>query len=112
MFNKTVKELSLGLAQGEFSSVELTQHYLDRIKEKDGENDKSSNLNRQNVFRLNLGISKESFLALFGEKPKRPKAGCVIDLPFDFSKLDEIMPHPVYGWMNWIFIWSHLMGNF
>jgi len=36
MFNKTVKELSLGLAQGEFSSVELTQHYLDRIKEKDG----------------------------------------------------------------------------
>mgnify|MGYP000367810504 FL=1 len=35
MFNKTVKELSLGLAQGEFSSVELTQHYLDRIKEKD-----------------------------------------------------------------------------
>jgi len=36
MFNKTVKELSQGLAQGEFSSVELTQHYLDRIKEKDG----------------------------------------------------------------------------
>ncbi|MFT7185616.1 MAG: aspartyl-tRNA(Asn)/glutamyl-tRNA(Gln) amidotransferase subunit A [Pseudohongiellaceae bacterium] len=36
MFNKTVKELSLGLAQGEFSSLELTQHYLDRIKEKDG----------------------------------------------------------------------------
>jgi len=35
MFNKTVKELSQGLAQGEFSSVELTQHYLDRIKEKD-----------------------------------------------------------------------------
>ena len=37
MFNKTVKELSLGLSQGEFSSVELTQHYLDRIKAKDGE---------------------------------------------------------------------------
>lgn len=36
MFNKTVKELSQGLAQGEFSSLELTQHYLDRIKEKDG----------------------------------------------------------------------------
>ncbi len=37
MFNKTVKELSIGLSQGEFSSVELTQHYLDRIKAKDGE---------------------------------------------------------------------------
>jgi aspartyl-tRNA(Asn)/glutamyl-tRNA(Gln) amidotransferase subunit A len=31
MFNKTVKELSTGLAKGEFSSVELTQLYLDRI---------------------------------------------------------------------------------
>lgn len=35
MFNKTVKELSTGLANGEFSSVELTQHYLDRIHQFD-----------------------------------------------------------------------------
>ena len=36
MFNKTVKELSNGLANGEFSSVEITQAYLDRIKKYDG----------------------------------------------------------------------------
>ena len=36
MFNKTVKELSSGLAKGEFSSTELTQHFLDRIKQLDG----------------------------------------------------------------------------
>lgn len=35
MFNKTVKELSTGLANGEFSSVELTQQYLDRINKLD-----------------------------------------------------------------------------
>tara|TARA_R110002167_G_scaffold17840_6_gene67761 strand:+ start:1305 stop:2762 length:1458 start_codon:yes stop_codon:yes gene_type:complete len=35
MFNKTVKELSTGLANGEFSSVELTQLYLDRINKFD-----------------------------------------------------------------------------
>ena len=35
MFNKTVKELSSGLANGEFSSVEITQKYLDRIKKYD-----------------------------------------------------------------------------
>jgi predicted DNA-binding protein (MmcQ/YjbR family) len=23
-------------------------------------------------------------------------------MPYDFSKLDKIMPHPVYGWMSWI----------
>lgn len=35
MFNNTVKELSDGLAKGKFSSTELTQHYLERIKKLD-----------------------------------------------------------------------------
>lgn len=32
MHNKSITELSEGLAQGEFSSEELTQHYLERIE--------------------------------------------------------------------------------
>ncbi|WP_250657288.1 Asp-tRNA(Asn)/Glu-tRNA(Gln) amidotransferase subunit GatA [Alkalimarinus coralli] len=35
MHNKTVAELSKGLATGEFSSVELTQHFLNRIAKQD-----------------------------------------------------------------------------
>jgi len=35
MLNKTVKELSLGLEKGEFSSVELSQFYLQRIDKLD-----------------------------------------------------------------------------
>lgn len=35
MFNKTVKELSIGLAKGDYSSVELTQMFLNRIKQHD-----------------------------------------------------------------------------
>ncbi|MDC0661731.1 Asp-tRNA(Asn)/Glu-tRNA(Gln) amidotransferase subunit GatA [Marinobacter sp. SS21] len=35
MHNKTVAELSRDLAAGEVSSVELTQHFLDRIKQED-----------------------------------------------------------------------------
>ncbi|MDH5592041.1 MAG: amidase family protein, partial [Gammaproteobacteria bacterium] len=31
MHNKSLSELSASLHNGEFSSVELTQHYLDRI---------------------------------------------------------------------------------
>ena len=76
--------------------------YLLTFKEKDGANDKASNIDRENVYRMNLGISKESFFQLFGNKPKRPKAGQIIDMPYDFSELNRIMPHPVYGWMNWI----------
>ena len=37
MHNKTIAELSQCLAQGEFSSVELTQAYLDRIEKFDGQ---------------------------------------------------------------------------
>jgi len=36
MHNKTLAELSAGLAAGAFSSVELTRHFLDRIERHDG----------------------------------------------------------------------------
>ena len=35
--------------------------YVLTIKEKDGENDKSSNLNRQGVYRVNLGLKRPTF---------------------------------------------------
>ena len=35
MLNKTIKELAKGLSQGEYSSVELTQYFLNRIKSHD-----------------------------------------------------------------------------
>jgi hypothetical protein len=76
--------------------------YLLTFKENDGENDKSSNLNRKDTFRLNLGISKKTFIKLFGYIPKRPLAGEIIDMDYDFTKKNIIMPHPIYAWMAWI----------
>ena len=43
--------------------------YLLTFKEKDGPNDKSSKVNRPDVYRLNLGVSKETFRSLFGDIP-------------------------------------------
>lgn len=37
MLNKTITELSNGLAQGDYSSRELTEHYLQQIKQHDGQ---------------------------------------------------------------------------
>lgn len=78
--------------------------YVLTIKDKDGKNDCASNLDREGVFRLNIGISKETFESYFGKRPARPKAGQVIDLPYDFTQKNTILPHPVYGWMSWISI--------
>lgn len=76
--------------------------YFCTIKEKDGDNDKACNLDRPNVFRINFGITKPTFLALFGPLPVRPAKGHCIQGDYDFTQLDLLMPHPVYGWMAWV----------
>ena len=76
--------------------------YILTVKEKDGDNDKGSDLDRENVYRVNLGIRKKTFTELFGAVPKRPSAGRIVDMNYDFTALDKMLPHPVYAWMAWM----------
>jgi hypothetical protein len=76
--------------------------YFATLKEKDGDNDKASYLDRDGVYRLNIGVGKEHYLSLFNSLPKRPAKGRFIDGDYDFQEIDTILPHPVYGWMGWI----------
>lgn len=78
--------------------------YFCTIKDKNGENDKASGLDRENTYRLNFGLPPKKYIELFGEKPKRPAKGCVIDGDWSFQKRNLLMPHPVYGWMGWVAI--------
>ncbi len=43
--------------------------YFCTLKEKDGDNDRASNLDRDGVYRLSIGLTKEGYEKLFGEKP-------------------------------------------
>lgn len=76
--------------------------YVLTIKEKDGDNDKGSKLDREGIYRLNVGVRKNTFIRLFSAVPKRPQAGKIVDMDYDFSEVDKILPHPVYAWMGWI----------
>lgn len=76
--------------------------YFATLKVKDGENDRASHLSRPGVFRLNIGISKPTYRSLLGTPPARPAAGGVVDTGHDFTTMDTVLPHPVYGWMAWI----------
>ena len=76
--------------------------YVLTIKEKDGDNDKSSDLNRENIYRVNIGIRKSSFINMFSSVPARPSKGGIVDMPYDFTQTDKILPHPVYAWMSWV----------
>lgn len=76
--------------------------YFATVKEKDGENDKVSHLDRHGVFRFNVGTTKPLFLERFGPPPPRPGKGGVVNCPWDFTATDTLTPHPVYGWMSWV----------
>lgn len=57
-------------------------------------NDQFSDLSRPGVYRLNIGVDKETFGALVGDG-----AG-----EYDYTAFDTIMPHPVYGRQRWVCI--------
>ena len=76
--------------------------YFATVKQKDGENDKASELDRKGIFRFNLGTSKPLYIERFGLPPSRPGKGQAIEGPWDFTRVDELTPHPVYGWMSWV----------
>jgi len=63
MFEQTISELSAALRAGEFTSVELTQAYLDRISQLDGD---------LNSF---ITVDAEGALAAAAEADKRIQAG-------------------------------------
>ena len=75
--------------------------YFCTIKEQDGENDRASDLNRDGVFRVAIGIGAAAYVEHFGDRPARPAKGQAVDTGDDFTELDRLMPHPVYAWMGW-----------
>jgi hypothetical protein len=69
------------------------------IASSDNEYESISQLDRPGVFRLNLGIGKETFQSLFG--------AAKIDVSkYDFTALDVIMPHPDYAKQHFICVLS------
>ena len=60
-----------------------------------GEFDNASDLDRPGVFRLNIGLSEATYERLVGAGAEH-----------DFTALDRLMPHPVYGKMYWVSVLS------
>jgi Family of unknown function (DUF6194) len=60
-----------------------------------------SNLNREGVFRLNIGVGKATFERLVGSI-KDP----------DYAALDTVIPHPVYAKQRWIAILNPTQRTF
>jgi Family of unknown function (DUF6194) len=81
------------------------------IATQDNEYDRVSNLDRPAVFRLNMGVSRETYRAMFGPKPAAPGATGVVDTGHDFAALDHIMPHPTYAPQSWVCVLNPSEGT-
>jgi hypothetical protein len=77
------------------------------IKDRDGPNDQAARLSRQGVYRLAFCLTPDRFAERFGQPPRRPPTGGLLDLAgYDLTRWGELMPHPVYAWMRWVQILS------
>lgn len=65
------------------------------IVTRDNDFDNVSKLDRPSVFRLNIGVSKPTYQSLFAS------VGAA-DEVYDFTAMDRLMPHPIYGRMYWV----------
>ncbi len=65
--------------------------------------DAASRLDRDEAsFRVNLGVGRATYEALFGPAPRQAAGRVVIDTGFDYTSTDLVMPHPFYAPMHWV----------
>ena len=64
-----------------------------------GEFDNTSHLDREGVFRLNIGVSRDTFRKLFGYAPGEESPASA---DYDYAALDRLMPHPVYAPQSYV----------
>lgn len=74
--------------------------------------DRASDLDRPEVYRLNVGVGRDTYRALFGPPPATPAGGGLVDTGHDFTALDVVMPHPVYAPMSWICVLNPSAATF
>lgn len=74
-----------------------------------GDFDHASHLHRPDVFRLNVGVSRDTFQALFGHPPS---ADVTSGTPYDFATLDRLMPHPTYAVQSWVCVLNPSAATF
>ncbi|MBZ0294866.1 MAG: DUF6194 family protein [Anaerolineae bacterium] len=72
------------------------------LSDSDNEFDNVSNLNREGVFRINIGVSKERFESLLADSDSED---------IDYSILNVFLPHPHYAKQHFVCILNPSQGN-
>ncbi|MEU4764641.1 DUF6194 family protein [Actinosynnema sp. NPDC023794] len=65
-----------------------------------------SELSEPGAYRLNIGLTKATYTAMFGAVPTERDDQGVFDTGFDYAERDRLMPHPVYASQHWVCVVS------
>jgi hypothetical protein len=76
------------------------------IAHADNEYERVSNLDRPGVYRLNIGVGRETYRSLIGPEPPRLGPDGIVETGHDYTVLDQILPHPHYAPQSWICVLS------
>jgi hypothetical protein len=75
--------------------------------------DAVSRLDRDGVYRLNIGVHKQTYRDLFGVPPtERDDGGLLRHTGYDFAATDVLLPHPVYASQYWVCVLSPSAATF
>src|SRR5512138_2845535 len=92
-------ETTVNLGYAFFFYRDDHMHAFATIASNGNEYEKISNLDRPGVYRLNVGVSRETFQSLFGK-------GKIDVSVYDFTALDVFMPHPDYSSQHFLCVLS------
>jgi hypothetical protein len=98
-------ETTVNLGYTFFFYKDDDMHPFATIASTGNEYEKISALDRPGVYRLNIGLSRDTFQSNFGK-------GKIDVGPYDFTTLDTIMPHPEYSAQFFICVLSPSESTF
>jgi hypothetical protein len=98
-------ETTVNLGYTFFFYKDDDMHPFATIASTGNEYERISALDRPGVYRLNIGLSRETFQTTFG-------TGKIDVSPYDFTALDTIMPHPEYSSQFFICVLSPSEATF
>ena len=64
--------------------------------------DSVSALDRPGAYRLNLGLTRATYVSLFGAAPTRRDEHGVLLTGADYAATDTLLPHPIYASQYWV----------
>lgn len=84
--------------------------YFATLKVSDNDFDQASGLNRMGAFRLNMGVHRSTFVRLFGSMQEVARAN--EENAYDYSAVNELLPHPLYAGAAWVCILNPSRATF